>query len=320
MAVCYRYGDQGAFGFDLLIKGVDLIAVDTEVGTTGDLFDALVDLSVEVHKDAAMDEADIITETEVFAKAKDILVIDKGSREVGYMDDDGGADGFHRKNLMVDKMYKINIKRVFSIPLLMALMSSATLARCQTWSEWFRQKKTQEKYLLEQIAAVQLYAGYLKKGYEVARSGWNTVSDLANGEFSLHNNFISSLATVNPVIGRSVRVAEIVAFQLEIMKLFSTLKWKQGLSLAVFGYIGEVEDKVLAECSDDLDGLFLVVTSGQLEMGDAERLSRLEEIHSSMQDRAGFVRDFAGQVGIMQRIKLREEKSVDNLMRLYEVH
>ncbi len=217
-------------------------------------------------------------------------------------------------------MMDINIKRVFSIPLLMALMSSATLARCQTWSEWFSQKKTQEKYLLEQIAAVRLYSGYLKKGYEVARSGWNTVSDLAKGEFSLHNSFISSLATVNPAIGRSVKVAEIVAFQLEIMKLFSALKGEQDLSLAVFGYIGEVEDKVLSECSDDLDGLFLVVTSGRLEMGDAERLSRLERIYGSMQDRASFVRDFAGQVGVMQRIKQREEKSVDNLMRLYEVH
>ncbi|MBT2563774.1 hypothetical protein J7E50_05515 [Pedobacter sp. ISL-68] len=217
-------------------------------------------------------------------------------------------------------MIEINIKRVFSISLLMALMSSATLARCQTWSEWFSQKKTQEKYLLEQIAAVQLYAGYLKKGYEVARSGWNTVSDLANGEFSLHNNFISSLAAVNPAIRKSVKVAEIVAFQLEMMKVFSSLKAEQGLSLAVFGYIGEVEDKVLSECRDDLDGLFLVMTSGRLEMGDAERLLRLDGIYKAMQDRASFVRDFAVQVSILQRIKMREEKSVDNLMSLYEVH
>ncbi|MBO9674151.1 MAG: hypothetical protein J7577_11945 [Sphingobacteriaceae bacterium] len=217
-------------------------------------------------------------------------------------------------------MMDINIKRVFGIPLLMALMSSATLARCQTWSEWFSQKKTQEKYLLEQIAAVKLYAGYLKKGYEVARSGWNTVSDLASGEFRLHNRFISALASVNPAIGRSVKVAEIVSFQLEIMKLFAALKARQGLSLAVFGYVREVEHKVLSECWDDLDGLFLVVTSGRLEMGDAERLSRLDTIHRLMQDRTSFVRDFAGQVSIMQRIKLREEKSVDNLMKWYEVH
>ncbi len=217
-------------------------------------------------------------------------------------------------------MMDINIKRVFSIPLLMALMSSATLARCQTWSEWFSQKKKQEKYLLEQIAAVQLYAGYLKKGYEVARSGWNTVSDLANWEFSLHNSFISSLSAVNPAIGKSVKVAEIVCFQMEIMKLFSALKAQEGLSVSVFGYIGEVEGKLLSECSDDLDGLFSLVSPGRLRMGDAERLSRLEGIHKAMQDRAFFARYFAEQVGIMQRIKMREEKSLDNLMKLYEVH
>jgi hypothetical protein len=55
----------------------------------------------------------------------------------------------------------IRIKKcffLFALPLLFVQVSTA-----QTWSEWFSQKKTQKKYLLEQVAALKIYAGYLKK-------------------------------------------------------------------------------------------------------------------------------------------------------------
>ena len=39
----------------------------------------------------------------------------------------------------------------------------------QTVAEWFRQKATQRKYLLQQIAALHVYSGYLSKGYSIAK-------------------------------------------------------------------------------------------------------------------------------------------------------
>ena len=66
-------------------------------------------------------------------------------------------------------------------------------AKSQTWDEWFQQKKTKLKYIAQQIAAFEVYAGYLKKGYEIVDEGWNTVNDIKHGDFDLHNNYFTSL-------------------------------------------------------------------------------------------------------------------------------
>ena len=75
----------------------------------------------------------------------------------------------------------------------------------QTWSEWFRQKKTQKKYLLQQIAALQVYADYASKGYGIARDGLGIIGNIRKGDFSMHSNYFSSLIKVNPQVRGSIR-------------------------------------------------------------------------------------------------------------------
>ena len=57
----------------------------------------------------------------------------------------------------------------------------------QTWAEWFRQKATQKKYLLQQIAALHVYSGYLSKGYSIAKDGLNTIKSI-NPNYALAIN------------------------------------------------------------------------------------------------------------------------------------
>ncbi|MCH5688762.1 conjugal transfer protein TraI [Niabella sp. W65] len=46
---------------------------------------------------------------------------------------------------------------------LLLVVSAGSNLQAQTFAEWFQQKKTQKKYLLQQIAALQVYIGYAKK-------------------------------------------------------------------------------------------------------------------------------------------------------------
>ena len=50
-----------------------------------------------------------------------------------------------------------------AMPILLFLFVSMLLS-AQTTAEWFNQKATQKKYLIQQIAALQVYIGYLQKG------------------------------------------------------------------------------------------------------------------------------------------------------------
>lgn len=95
---------------------------------------------------------------------------------------------------------------------------SCTDATAQTWDEWFRQKKTQRRYLAKQIALLKVYLGYLKKGYEIADKGLTTIHNIKNGDFNLHRDFFGSLKNVNPHIRNSAKVADIIAFQIYIIQ------------------------------------------------------------------------------------------------------
>lgn len=189
----------------------------------------------------------------------------------------------------------------------------------QTWSEWFKQKKTQKRYLLEQIAALKVYAGYLKKGYEIVDGGISTVRDITRGEFSLHNAFISSLKRVSPAIRNDVRVAEIIALQIGILGSFSEVKGSEYLSAEDMAYIRLVQGAVTLECFNDLEELLLVVTSGKLEMRDDERLERLSAIYENMLDKSAFARDFCGNIFSLLRQRRSGEQEIGNILRMYHI-
>ena len=188
----------------------------------------------------------------------------------------------------------------------------------QTFAEFFNQKKTQKKYLLEQIAALQVYAGYLKKGYEIVDNGLQTIKDFSNGEFSLHNAFISGLKKVSPAIRSNAKVADIIEIQLAIGRAFSGIKSSPYLSVSNQMYIQQVRENLWEESLKDLEELLLVITSGKMEMEDDERLARLDKIYQSIKEKSAFVQYFCSEVSLLIAHKELEKRSLEILMNSYE--
>lgn len=203
--------------------------------------------------------------------------------------------------------------------LLLLIAAAAPRCQAQTFSEWFRQKKTQQKYLMQQIAALQVYIGYAKKGYEIAGSGLQTIRDITGGEFSLHEGFITGLKKVSPAVRGDLRLAEIVTLQVSIMKSFTMLKKAELSSPGYWAYVAQVADQVVSECYRDLEELLLVVTSGKLDMKDNERLERIGEIYGRMLDKSAFTSDFCGNVSLLILQPKKEQYSVDRFRRYYEI-
>ncbi len=109
--------------------------------------------------------------------------------------------------------------------LIILFVLSVSFCQGQTYDEWFRQKKTKEKYLLQQVAALQTYIGYAEKGYSIATCGLNAIKEFKHGDFNLHNTFFNSLSTVNPAIKKYSKVVAIIAMQISIAKqITNTIK------------------------------------------------------------------------------------------------
>ena len=137
----------------------------------------------------------------------------------------------------------------------------------QTWAEWFRQKATQKKYLLQQIAALHVYSGYLSKGYSIAKDGLNTIKSIKNGDLLQHTNYFTSLVTVNPQIKRYKRVAEIIAMQISIAKQSGTaiksFRNNHQLTPTEINYLQGVFNALLSACAKNLDELLSLITNGK---------------------------------------------------------
>jgi len=184
----------------------------------------------------------------------------------------------------------------------------------QTWAEWFRQKATQKKYLLQQIAALQVYSGYLSNGYSIAKSGLNTIKSIKNGDLLKHIDYFTSLVTVNPKIKRYAKVADIISLQISIAKqsgnAIKSFRNNHHFTSTEITYLQGVYNKLLLDCAQNLDELLMLITNGNLQMKDDERIKAIDKIYLDMQDKQQFVRAFTNNTAGLSIQRSNEENDI----------
>lgn len=208
------------------------------------------------------------------------------------------------------------MKMLLTITLLFLFLSS----KAQTAAEWTSQKKTQIRYLLQQIAANKVYIEYIEKGYGIARKGLNTIQNIKQGDFDLHRDFINSLSNVNPKVRSYKRVADIIAYQLRIVKetktAISNLKESSQFNPEELDYSKAVFERLLSACLQSMDELFLVITSGELQMKDDERIKRIDGLYLDMQDKYAFCKSFSEECSVLAMQRLVEKGEINLSKRL----
>ena len=204
------------------------------------------------------------------------------------------------------------MKKILLFLLLFA--SAAGSLQAQTFAEWFRQKKTQKKYLLQQIAALQVYIGYAQKGYKIAKEGLTIIGSFTRGEFNLHTDYINSLKSVNPEIKHYAKVADIIALQVKIVQNYNRsyrqLNSSNAFSDNELAYISRVFSKLLDDCAKTLDELITITTYGKLEMKDDERLQKIDKLYLDMQDNFTFSQSFSNDAKVLAASRLKEKTDV----------
>lgn len=186
--------------------------------------------------------------------------------------------------------------------------------QAQTFAEWFQQKKTQKKYLVQQIAALQVYIEFAQKGYHIAKEGLTAIGSITKGEFNLHTDFFNSLKNVNPEVKRYVKIAGIISLQIQIVqncnRAIKQFKSMDAFSNDELSYIGSVFSRLLDDCDKTLDELITITTDGKLKMKDDERFSRIDKLFSEMQDMFTFSQSFSNNAGLLAASRLREKSDI----------
>ena len=207
--------------------------------------------------------------------------------------------------------------------LLFIVMLAVHITSAQTCDEWFRQKKTQVKYLTEQIAALQVYAGFVEKGYKIAKDGLGAIHAIKQGDFSLHSNYFSSLTNVSPAVRSYTKIADIVALQISIVQNCKQqkkfMKQSHQFSTNELLYAGKVLDNVLDGCTGIIDELTGILTDGLLQMKDDERVRRIDQLYDRMEERAAFVQHFGNDNNILAVQRIKDQNDLKVSRELYEV-
>lgn len=212
----------------------------------------------------------------------------------------------------MDFLKSISMKKMLLF--LLILMSMAGSLKAQTLAEWFQQKKTQKKYLLQQIAALQIYIGYAQKGYQIAKEGLTTIGGFTRAEFNLHGDYFNSLKVVIPKIKHYAKVAEIIGLEIKIVQIYNStfrkLKSTDVFSNDELNYIRSAFSNLLDDCEKTLDELIAVTTDGKLEMKDDERIARIDKLYLDMQDKFNFCNSFSNDAKLLAVSRIKEQTDV----------
>ncbi len=197
------------------------------------------------------------------------------------------------------------MKRV-SVVILLMLIGGTCFG--QNWNEFFRQKRTQIRYLWQQIAALQVYIELGQKGYGIYHDGLTLIGDIKDGEFNLHKNYFASLGAVNPHIARMPEVAEIVQWHHQVILFESKVK-KQDVGVEKASLVN-LYNGIIGASKDNIRQLELLITSGNYQLKDEERLSQVKTLHQQQKVLYQFARSVYQDVFGLQLHKRKEQKDV----------
>lgn len=180
--------------------------------------------------------------------------------------------------------------------LIVCLCCSPCFLMAQTTDEWVKQKQTQKKYLVQQIAALKVYSNYLAEGYQIITTGLNTIQQLKEGDFNLHLDHFLSKIKVNSNIKGYSKVAAIkkqVSVILKTALLFTRFcDSNDHFTKEEKDYLQKVFTRLSEEVSIQLNRLVETLTDNEVSMNDDERINTIDEVYHKMEDSYSFMKSF----------------------------
>lgn len=196
---------------------------------------------------------------------------------------------------------KYTMKWRLHITVTLLLLSGRAHAQVSfNWNEWFKQKKTEIKYLGQQIASLQIYLNYVKKGYQIVDQGNRLIQQAKSGELNLHDVFYLSLKIVNQQIKNYPAVRKTIEHHNYIAttstKLLRAVREKSGFDDRDRQYVEETLARLREDMSASLDELMIVLADGELELQDDERIRKITELEAYASARVVFVKEYYAHV------------------------
>lgn len=177
---------------------------------------------------------------------------------------------------------------------------------------------------VEKLGQLKNILSDMKKGYQIVSNGYNSVKNIAQGNFSLHEVFLDGLMLVNPEIKKYKRVADIIKCQKNLVSeyrsAFERFSRSDNFNVLEIGYLENVYQRIFDESLDNLEELTLIVTSSKLRMADEERLRAIDRIFADTQNKLLFLRSFNNEADLLNLQRKREKAALKHLQSQFNLN
>lgn len=208
------------------------------------------------------------------------------------------------------------MKRICCMSLLTVLLLASS------WRAKAQADEIQQLALnIEKLLQFKQILSDMKKYYQIIEGGYNTVKNLSEGNFKLHQSFLDGLLQVSPAVRNYKKVGEIMRFQVLIVKEYRSAiisQRRSGLfNAGELDYMNSVYENLLQKSLRNLDDLAMVITAGTLRMSDDERLQAIDKIYDDMEDKVVFLQHFNSNASVLALQRAKEKKDI-NIIRSLE--
>jgi len=177
---------------------------------------------------------------------------------------------------------------------------------------------------VEKLSQLKSILSDMKKGYTILSIGYNSVKNIAQGNFNLHEVFLDGLMLVSPEVKKYHKVADIITYQGNIVSEYkSAYKRFSGngtFSVTELDYVGKVYKKLFDESVQNLDRLLMVITTNKLRMSDDERLQAIDRIYDDTIDKLTFLRSFNRETGMLSIQRTREKADLQGVGNYFNIN
>lgn len=158
-------------------------------------------------------------------------------------------------------------------------------------------------------------------GYQTLHQGYEDVKNIAKGNFTLHDAFLTGLLAVSPNVQNDQRIADIVNNQLELVQeyksAYGTFRADPHFTEAELSYLSEVYGNLVTQSANDVEELTMVITAGALRMSDDERLTAIDRIDKDIKGKLSFLRYFNNNVRVQAVQRAKAAGDAATLTKLY---
>jgi len=210
---------------------------------------------------------------------------------------------------------------LFTFSLLLLIGSAG---KAQTWAEFFKQKKTQRRYLAQQLAGLQAYLSFARQGYNIIKDGTNTISAFKKGDFNLHSLYFSGLKNPGTKIKNLSLLDDMVQLQGHIFRLSASYLreavQKESFSPDELSYQQRVFQKLRSSCAQAMEESYQLTEGHQLELSDDQRIDRLRELHQQLLSQLNFCESFVRQGMSLDQQRTSELRNINSELRLSDLN